>query len=240
MNHERLQDKLNLFIISFFITSTICCGTHKRAGLQFKCVLTDNPPRPGEVYYTTGVDVSFSFRIVVWVLLCPTRTNQWKCCETGPYPRKIESLTVCRCHCKGITFSTVILRPWVLVLPVFEPTTFRSTDGRSPNWANQAAAIIMALEVSRYSGLLTICLTDSSVSWFRTIHPHINRSYVGFPRFSSWTFTFPFIHQGSFSNVFFIILFDDDTNIFLRHNDLATLATILNVELSLCSGFIKC
>ena len=51
---------------------------------------------------------------------------------------------------------------------------------------------------------------------------------------------FLFIHQGSFSNVFFIILFDDDTNIFLRHNDLATLATILNVELSLCSGFIKC
>ena len=43
-----------------------------------------------------------------------------------------------------------------------------------------------------------------------------------------------------FLNVFFIRLFDDDTNIFLRHNDLATLATILNVELSLCSGFIKC
>ena len=43
-----------------------------------------------------------------------------------------------------------------------------------------------------------------------------------------------------FSNVVFIILFDDDTNIFLRHNDLATLATILNVELSLSSGFIKC
>ena len=150
--------------------------------LQFKCVLTDNPPRPGAVYYTTGVDVSFSFRIVVWVLLCPTRTNQWKCCETGPYPRKLESLTVCGCHCKGITFSSVILRPWVLVLPVFEPTTFRSTDRRSPNWANQAAAIIMALEVSRYSGLLTICLTDSSVSWFRTIPPHINRSYVGFPK----------------------------------------------------------
>ena len=200
----------------------------QQSGAPIKCVLTDNPPRPGEVYYTTGVDVSFSFRIVVWVLLCPTRTNQWKCCETGPYPRKLERLTVCRCHCKGITFSSVILRPWVLVLPVFEPTTFRSTDRRSPNWANQAAAIIMALEVCRYSGLLTICLTDSSVSWFRTIPPHINRSYVGF------------IHQGSFSNVFFIILFDDDTNIFLRHNDLDTLATILNVELSLCSGFIKC
>ena len=99
----------------------------------------------------------------------------------------------------------------------------------------------MALEVSRYSGLLTICLTDSSVSWFRTIPPHINRSYVGFPKVQFLDLYFSFyVHQGSFSNVFFIILFDDDTNIFLRHNDLATLATILNVELSLCSGFIKC
>ena len=32
-------------------------------------------------------------------------------------------------------------------------------------------------------------------------------------------------------NLLSIILFADDTNIFLRHNDLATLATILNVEL---------
>ena len=34
------------------------------------------------------------------------------------------------------------------------------------------------------------------------------------------------------SNLLSIILFADDTNIFLRHGDLATLATILNVELS--------
>ena len=34
------------------------------------------------------------------------------------------------------------------------------------------------------------------------------------------------------SNLLSIILFADDTNIFLRHDDLATLATILNVELS--------
>ena len=103
VNHEILLDKLNLFI-SFFlylITSTIYCGIHNRAGLQLKCVLTDNPPSPGEVDYTNGIYVPYSFRIVVWVLLRPTRTNQWKCCETGPYPRKLESLIVCRCHCKG-------------------------------------------------------------------------------------------------------------------------------------------
>ena len=36
-----------------------------------------------------------------------------QCCETGPpayrpYPRRLESLTICKCHCKGSTFSSVI------------------------------------------------------------------------------------------------------------------------------------
>ena len=128
----------------YLTTSTIWCGTYNRAGLQFKCVLTDNPPSPGEVDHITGVYVPYSFRTVVWVLLRPTRTNQWKCCETGPtvfrpYPRILVDLTVYRCYCKGSTFSSVILRPCVLVWPGFEPTTSRSADRRSPNWANQAA-----------------------------------------------------------------------------------------------------
>ena len=43
-----------------------------------------------------------------------TRTNQFKCCETGPtgfrpYPRRLESLTICRCRYKGSTFFSVIL-----------------------------------------------------------------------------------------------------------------------------------
>ena len=32
-----------------------------------------------------------------------------------PYLGRLERLTICRCHCKGSTFSSVILRPWVLV-----------------------------------------------------------------------------------------------------------------------------
>ena len=44
-----------IYISVYSMTSTIWCGTHNRAGLQFKTVLTDNPPSPGEAGYTTGV-----------------------------------------------------------------------------------------------------------------------------------------------------------------------------------------
>ena len=74
----------------------------------------------------------------------PQEPDKCKCAETGPtvfrpYPRRLESLTVCRCHYKGSTFFSFIQRPWVLVRPGFEPVTSRSADRRSPNWANQAA-----------------------------------------------------------------------------------------------------
>ena len=103
-------------------------------------------PQPVKVGHTTGVYDPYSFQIVMWVLLCPTRTiYHWKCCETGPtvfrpYPRRQESLTICRHHHKGSTFFSVISRPWVLVRPGLEPATSCSADRSSPNWANQAAA----------------------------------------------------------------------------------------------------
>ena len=112
-------------------------------------------PQPVKVDHTTGIYDPYSFRIVMWVLLRPTRTNQWKCCETGPtvfrpYPRRLESLTICRCHYKGSTFSSFIKRPWVLVRPGFELATFRSADWRSSNWANQAAVFFRRTKFANY------------------------------------------------------------------------------------------
>jgi len=39
-----------------------------------------------------------------------------------PYPRRLEYLTISRCHCKGSIFSSVILRPRVLVRSGALPT----------------------------------------------------------------------------------------------------------------------
>ena len=57
--------------------------------------------------------LAYSFRIVLWVLLRSTRTDHRKCCKTKPTvfhscPRRLESLTICRCHYKGSTFFSVI------------------------------------------------------------------------------------------------------------------------------------
>ena len=43
----------------------------------------------------------------------PQEPDKWKCCETGPtvfrpYPRRLESLTICTCHYKGSTFFSVM------------------------------------------------------------------------------------------------------------------------------------
>ena len=58
-----------------------------------------------------------------WVLLHPTLNfKHRRYCETGPtvyspYPRRLESLTISRWNCKGSTFSSVILRPSLMVWP---------------------------------------------------------------------------------------------------------------------------
>ena len=85
-----------------------------RTGLRSHARCRPYPiPQPVKVGHTTGVYDPYFFRIVMWVLLRPTRTNQWKCCETGPtvflpYPRRLESLTICRCHYKSSNFFSVV------------------------------------------------------------------------------------------------------------------------------------
>ena len=67
-----------------------------------------------------------------------------KGCETGPpayspYPRRLESLTICWCNYKGSTFCSVILRPWVVNYDrTNKLTTSRMITRCSTDWATGA------------------------------------------------------------------------------------------------------
>ena len=69
----------------------------------------------------------YSFRIVCGFFnVLRWNFKHGRYCEMGPtvyspYPRRLESLTMYKCNCKGSTFSSVILRPWVMVRPELNP-----------------------------------------------------------------------------------------------------------------------
>ena len=69
----------------------------------------------------------------------PQEPDKCKCCETGPtvfppYPRRLESLTVCRYHYTKTALSSQLFKD-----PECWSSLSRSADRHSPNWANQAA-----------------------------------------------------------------------------------------------------
>ena len=80
--------------------------------LTYYSFLTRGPLAiPNKTDHKTGVLHAPLFANSVWVLLRPTGLLTLTVYETGPtvyrpYPRRLESLPICRCHYKGSTFSS--------------------------------------------------------------------------------------------------------------------------------------
>ena len=110
-------------------------------------------------HYKTGRYIPYSLRE-----LRPLLTRTEKMQEKGPtvyhpHPRRIERLTIFRCHCKDSTFSTVILRPWVGL--GLEPSISRKAIWRSTTWSKHE------LTKSGYSFLELISLLFNSATRLR-------------------------------------------------------------------------
>ena len=69
-----------LFVLQAFLDTVLSRGnSHERdsyIGPMQGAIPTQLIPQPVEVGHTPGVYAPYSFRIVVWVLLRPTRTDQ--------------------------------------------------------------------------------------------------------------------------------------------------------------------
>ena len=123
-----------LFIFIYLITSTIWCRTHNRTGFQLSVSLQITNPAQERLATSPRSTSPTLFEQWCRFFYVPQEPDKWKCCETGPtvfrpYPRRLENVTVCRCHCKGSTFSSVILRTlsvgpawvWTRDLPLSRP-----------------------------------------------------------------------------------------------------------------------
>ena len=93
-----------------------------------------NGTQPVKVGHTTGVYYPYSFRIVMGVLLRPTRTNHWKSFSTKTRKSNHLQMSLQRQHFLLSYLKTLSVDP-----VGFEPATSCWAEQRSPNWANQAA-----------------------------------------------------------------------------------------------------
>ena len=72
--------------------------------------------------HNTGNFMPYSFRIMCGFFNVPQNCEQSRVVRRGlrfivVIREDLKVLTICRCNYKGSTFSSVILRPWVLVRP---------------------------------------------------------------------------------------------------------------------------
>ena len=153
-----------------------------------------------------------------------------RACEKGstvyrPYPRP-ESLTICRCDYKDSTFSSVILRPSVLVQPGFEAAASCSADRRlSQHWVNRRGRISY---FDCETGLAVIA--KQSVTFFLELNYDTLTIWYQIARSVSFC-----VHRGNPGSVITKTMqsFDSNKSIFSEYSQPATDCRLLEEKLSI-------
>ena len=101
VRYDARKEPANFYFYFYYITSQSLYSITRRIRISR---LTTTPGSTTPTLYEQCVGSLTSHSI-----------NIGKDCETGPtvfrpYPRRLESLTICRCHYKGSTFSSVIVK----------------------------------------------------------------------------------------------------------------------------------
>ena len=94
--------------------------------------------------HNTGSSMPYSLWIVCGFFYVPQNCEHLRAVRQGLWfivliGEDLKVLIIYRCNYKGSTFSSVILRPWVLVKP--ELTTSRIATWCSTNWATSSRII---------------------------------------------------------------------------------------------------
>ena len=145
-----------------------------------------------EIDHYTGQYVPYSLRRVCGFFNVPQIFNTWaRACETGPtvyrpYPRRLESLAVCRYYYKGSTFSSEILKigpaeVWTYGLPLSRPALIpciELTGGGSDMFHRKCS--ISAIQISPFTSWRKKRYAfkwSRSFVFSRAFVPHISSSH---------------------------------------------------------------
>ena len=120
------------------ITFTTLRGIHNRVGSNLSVWPAYGITHPVQERFATRPRSMYPTFFEQWCrfFYIPQELDvKWKCCETGPtvccpYLRRLESLTVCRCHYKGRTFwlSVCSARVSTRDLKLSRPVLFRLSE----------------------------------------------------------------------------------------------------------------
>ena len=114
---EQIDRNMSIYLFIYCILLGRIYNCPERKGTRgLQRPIQGAPPHPPPICIrktATAPGSPYSFRIVRGFFYVPQNYQHSRNCETGPpayrpYPRRLESLTICRWNYKGSTFSSVI------------------------------------------------------------------------------------------------------------------------------------